>query len=116
MKIDDVPAELLDDLLGDHETRIALERATSPVRDVTFTMPDATGYDGGDIATELERAALAEMLTGLNATDAQRAASARGSIRKRAPFTGGEVNPATGQRWGASGFTPAQRREYVARF
>jgi|HubBroStandDraft_6_1064221.scaffolds.fasta_scaffold708946_2 hypothetical protein len=81
MKIDKVPAEFVDGLLGDHEDRIALERAANPVKEIEFTVPDATG-DCTDAIAELEKAELTELLTGITSASNQRVAKKPNEIIK----------------------------------
>jgi len=68
MNLDDVPGDLVDEMFGDHNTRVALERSTAPKLEIEFMVPDTPGCsDSSDIVVELERSELVAKLTGLSA-------------------------------------------------
>jgi hypothetical protein len=115
MKIEGVPPELLDDLIGDGSSRANLEISAQNSEDIPFTLLDASISNGADVVRELERVALTELLCGVN-VDRVAGVPDNGEFRKRATGTSDEINPRTGQRWGTVGFTAQQRREYCAKF
>ena len=115
MNLDRVDVELLDDLLGDSETRRSLEISSVRKTEIEFKLPDTPDYDNADVVAELERAELQDLLCGVIG---ERPTGDLGAneFRKGATVTGGEINPRTGRRWGTTGFSPEQRRAYCAKF
>jgi hypothetical protein len=116
MKLDGILLpEFADDLLGDESSRFALERSAARTPEPTITVPEMPGYDGADVVAALELAELQDLLCGV-VPDRVAGDLGANEFRKTATVTGGEVNPRTGRRWGTTGFTAQQRRDYCAKF